>query len=149
MARNISKTLLGSRWVQTVHDWRIDDKLKVNTADDNDEHGAIGDGRARLKQDRYPLRTAAQWLGPATETWVESVRRVTVELNSANDNPLIDHRTEEIIHCGNFQGLAITVAMDQVRNKKFSSHTMSRIDRRYIDDTGNHKCIFFIIIVDI
>jgi hypothetical protein len=124
VAHNIRTTLSGSRWVQAVHDWRIDDKLKVGTADDND--GDIDNGRARLKQDRYPLRTAAQWLGPAAETWVESVRRVTVELNSANDNPLIDHRTEEIIHCGNFQGLATTVAMDQVINKSSPVIQLSR-----------------------
>ena len=58
-----------------------------------------------LKQDRYGLRTAAQWLGPTLDTWASAVHRVTVELNSANDNPLIDHRTREIIHGGNFQGL--------------------------------------------
>ena len=110
--------LSGSRWIQSIHDWRIDDKLMIDA--DCSEDSGIGEGRARLKQDRYPLRTAAQWLGPATETWLESVRRVTVELNSANDNPLIDHRTKEILHCGNFQGLASTIAMDQVHPHSFA-----------------------------
>ena len=108
--------LAGSHWVQKIHDWRIDDKLPLKA--DGKVSEDVGEGRARLKQDRYALRTAAQWLGPATETWAESVRRVSVELNSANDNPLIDHRTQEVVHCGNFQGIAITVAMDQVTDEK-------------------------------
>ena len=68
-----------------------------------------------LKQDRYALRTATQWLAPVLETLQESVRRVSIELNSANDNPLIDHEAGEILHGGNFQGTSVTVAMDQAR----------------------------------
>lgn len=106
VAANVRSLLSGSSLVQTKADWRLEGKTIGTGADE---------GRARLKQDRYALRTAAQWLGPAVETWVESVRRVTVELNSANDNPLIDDQQDEILHCGNFQGIATTVAMDQVR----------------------------------
>ena len=63
------------------------------------------DEEGLLKQDRYGLRTAPQWLGPTVEVLRESTRRVTVELNSSNDNPLVDHRNDEIMHCGNFQGI--------------------------------------------
>ena len=130
MASNIRSLVSDSRWIQSTQDWKLDEKLPSSSSTASlsallggpalkeTPTGAIdvsGEGRARLKQDRYPIRTAAQWLGPVVETWVESVRRVTVELNSANDNPLIDHRNEEVVHCGNFQGIAITVAMDQVR----------------------------------
>ncbi|KAI0209775.1 Phenylalanine aminomutase (L-beta-phenylalanine forming), partial [Lamellibrachia satsuma] len=69
----------------------------------------------RLMQDRYCLRSAPQWLAPVAETMQESVRRITTETNSANDNPLIDHANDAIIHCGNFQGISSTVAMDQAR----------------------------------
>src|SRR6218665_2390914 len=68
-----------------------------------------------LKQDRYPLRTSPQWLGPTTEILLASIRRVTIELNSSNDNPIIDHRRDEILHGGNFQGISTTIAMDQTR----------------------------------
>ncbi|KAI0222402.1 Phenylalanine aminomutase (L-beta-phenylalanine forming), partial [Lamellibrachia satsuma] len=69
----------------------------------------------RLKQDRYCLRSAPQWLAPVVETMQESVRRITTETNSANDNPLIDHANDAIVHCANFQGVSSTVAMDQAR----------------------------------
>ena len=73
------------------------------------------DKAGTLKQDRYALRSSPQWLAPVVETLQESIRRVTIELNSANDNPIIDHRKDEILHGANFQGTSITVAMDQAR----------------------------------
>ena len=69
----------------------------------------------RLKQDRYCLRSAPQWLAPVVETMQESARRITTETNSANDNPLIDHANDAILHCANFQGISSTVAMDHAR----------------------------------
>ncbi|KAK2171445.1 hypothetical protein NP493_1065g01026 [Ridgeia piscesae] len=45
----------------------------------------------------------------------ESTRRIETEVNSANDNPLIDHVNDAVIHCANFQGVSNTVAMDQAR----------------------------------
>ena len=40
-----------------------------------------------LKQDRYPLRTSPQWLGPTTEILWASIPQVTIELNSSKDKP--------------------------------------------------------------
>jgi len=78
-----------------------------------------GDGSemSSLRQDRYSIRTAPQWLGPVLEDLVLAHKQVTDELNSATDNPLIDtfgdkHRT---IHGGNFQARAITSAMEKIR----------------------------------
>ena len=68
-----------------------------------------------LRQDRYGLRTSPQWLGPVLETAMESMRRINIELNSANDNPIVDFQDDEILHGGNFQGTSTTVAMDQFR----------------------------------
>lgn len=68
-----------------------------------------------LKQDRYALRTAAQWLGPVAETLQTTMQRILVDLNSTNDNPIIDHHNDQVLHGGNFQGTALAVAMDQTR----------------------------------
>ena len=58
-----------------------------------------------LKQDRYSLRTAAHWLGPALQTIYNAVLTITTDLNSVLDNPLFDHLNQEVINCGNFQVL--------------------------------------------
>jgi phenylalanine ammonia-lyase len=80
------------------------------------QHGD-GSEKSSLRQDRYSLRTAPQWIGPVFEDLVLAHQQVTDELNSVTDNPLIDctrekHRT---IHGGNFQARSITSAMEKVR----------------------------------
>ena len=68
-----------------------------------------------LRQDRYSIRTASQWLGPMLEDFGLAHRQVTTELNSATDNPLIDTKNHRTVHGGNFQAQSITSAMEKVR----------------------------------
>ena len=56
-----------------------------------------------LRQDRYALRTSPQWLGPVVETVSRLQQVLTIELNSANDNPIVDPKTNLVLHGGNFQ----------------------------------------------
>ena len=74
VAANIRAILKGSRMVKA--------QLEVERSDD---------GNA-LKQDRYSIRSIPQWLGPVLEITAAADKRTRVEINSANDNPLIDHR---------------------------------------------------------
>ncbi|KIK22354.1 hypothetical protein PISMIDRAFT_102672 [Pisolithus microcarpus 441] len=73
-----------------------------------------------LRQDRYSLRTAPQWLGPQFEELKRAKDTIRVEVNSTTDNPLVEPPKTEgaegrIHHAGNFQALAMTVAMDHLR----------------------------------
>ncbi|KAI4268240.1 MAG: hypothetical protein L6R35_006782, partial [Caloplaca aegaea] len=68
-----------------------------------------------LRQDRYSIRTASQWLGPALEDLLLAHQQVQVELNSVTDKPIIDMTTGQMLHGGNFQAKAITSAMEKVR----------------------------------
>lgn len=64
-------------------------------------------------QDRYPLRTASQWIGPQLEDLALAVKQIQVELNSTTDNPLVDVEGDVIHNGGNFQAASLTSAMDK------------------------------------
>jgi phenylalanine ammonia-lyase len=76
---------------------------------------SIEDDKGTLRQDRYPLRTAPQFLGPQIEDILSSLTTVTMECNSTTDNPLIDGETGQVHHGGNFQAMAITNSMEKTR----------------------------------
>ncbi|MFO0597178.1 MAG: aromatic amino acid ammonia-lyase [Myxococcaceae bacterium] len=67
-------------------------------------------------QDRYSIRCAPHVIGVVEDTlpWVRSL--VENELNSANDNPLIDPDTGRVMHGGHFYGGHVAVAMDTLKN---------------------------------
>lgn len=70
---------------------------------------------AGLVQDRYSIRTAAQWIGPQLEDLALADRQIDVELNSTTDNPLVDSSASRF-HCGgNFQATTVTSAMEKTR----------------------------------
>lgn len=66
-------------------------------------------------QDRYSLRCAPHIIGvlvdsfPWLRTFIES------ELNSANDNPIIDAEGKHVLHGGHFYGGHIAMAMDAMK----------------------------------
>ncbi|KAL8698794.1 MAG: hypothetical protein Q9224_001687 [Gallowayella concinna] len=76
-----------------------------------------GSNVSSLRQDRYSLRTASQWLGPALEDLSLAHSQIVMELNSATDNPLIDAGVSppRLLHGGNFQAKAITSAVEKIR----------------------------------
>jgi phenylalanine ammonia-lyase len=68
-----------------------------------------------LEQDRYSLRCLPQFLGPIVEGLSSIARQLTVEINSATDNPLIDTQSGTYYYCGNFLGQYVGMGMDQLR----------------------------------
>lgn len=69
-----------------------------------------------LPQDRYPLRTSPQWLGPQVEDLLLAHSQIAIELNSTSDNPLTDPASGSIFNGGNFQATSITSAMEKTRS---------------------------------
>lgn len=69
-----------------------------------------------LYQDRYALRTAAQWIAPCLEDLNLAAKQLEVELNSTTDNPLIDVQDQRIHHGGNFQAASVTLSTEKTRS---------------------------------
>lgn len=78
-------------------------------------HRSDGSEETSLRQDRYSIRTASQWLGPVLEDLLLAHQQVLIEINSVTDNPLVDAQQNRMLHGGNFQAKAITSAMEKVR----------------------------------
>jgi histidine ammonia-lyase len=66
-------------------------------------------------QEYYSLRCIPQILGPVYDTLQEVKRVLEDEVNSANDNPVIDHEKEMVYHGGNFHGDYVALAMDKLK----------------------------------
>lgn len=71
--------------------------------------------REGLFQDRYALRGASQWLGPSLEDLELSIKQLTQELNSTQDNPVIDTQSGEMYFCANFQAASVSLATEKMR----------------------------------
>lgn len=66
-------------------------------------------------QEYYSLRCVPQILGPVLDT-INNVGEVLEnEINSANDNPIIDAKNKHVYHGGNFHGDYISLEMDKLK----------------------------------
>jgi histidine ammonia-lyase len=66
-------------------------------------------------QDRYSLRCAPHIIGVLEDSLPWLRQFIENELNSANDNPIIDAEDEHILHGGHFYGGHIAFAMDSLK----------------------------------
>jgi histidine ammonia-lyase len=66
-------------------------------------------------QDPYSFRCSPQVLGAAIEAIARVTGVVSAELGAVTDNPLIFPKENEIISGGNFHGMPLAIAMDELR----------------------------------
>lgn len=66
-------------------------------------------------QEYYSLRCVPQILGPVLDT-LNTVETILVEeINSANDNPIVDVENKHVYHGGNFHGDYVSLEMDKLK----------------------------------
>jgi histidine ammonia-lyase len=66
-------------------------------------------------QEYYSLRCVTQVLGPIYDTVRQAEKVLVDEMNSVNDNPVVDHLNNNIFHGGNFHGDYVALEMDKMR----------------------------------
>ena len=73
---------------------------------------ALGAGKV---QDPYSVRCSPQVVGVLVEVLEQAAATVQIELNGANDNPILCAETDDVLHGGNFYGGHITHAADSLK----------------------------------
>lgn len=87
-------------------------------------------------QEYYSLRCVTQVLGPVLDT-IDNAEHVLVnELNSVNDNPVIDHHNGNVFHGGNFHGDYVSLEMDKL---KIAITKLSMLSERQLNYLLNDK----------
>ena len=92
--------------------WKYEDFLK-NQIEKLDGKGFVA--QTNKIQDRYSIRCAPQITGVYRDTLRFARELITEELNSANDNPLVDIDAGRLYNTGNFYGGHICAACDYMR----------------------------------
>jgi histidine ammonia-lyase len=87
-------------------------------------------------QEYYSLRCVTQVLGPVYDTIEHAERILVEELNSVNDNPVIDHKNKNIFHGGNFHGDYVALEMDKL---KIAITKLSMLAERQLNYLLNDK----------
>jgi histidine ammonia-lyase len=87
-------------------------------------------------QEYYSLRCVTQVLGPIYDAICQAEKVITDELNSVNDNPVIDHENQNIFHGGNFHGDYVAQEMDKL---KIAITKLSMLSERQLNYLLNEK----------
>src|SRR5690606_40885968 len=72
----------------------------------------ISDVNHKPVQDYYSIRSIPQGFGPFEENLQRASLLIEQEMNSVNDNPIVDAKQQHIHHSANFMGYYITDASD-------------------------------------
>ncbi len=87
-------------------------------------------------QEYYSLRCVSQVLGPVYDTILNAENTILNELNSVNDNPVIDHVNQDVYHGGNFHGDYVSLEMDKL---KIAITKLSMLSERQLNYLLNDK----------
>lgn len=87
-------------------------------------------------QEYYSLRCVTQVLGPIYDTILQAEEVLVNEINSVNDNPIVDAASQNIYHGGNFHGDYVSFEMDKL---KIAITKLSMLSERQLNYILNDK----------
>jgi histidine ammonia-lyase len=102
VARAMQRLIKGSKLVRKRADYMYNGKI----------NGEVFQDRV---QEYYSLRCVPQVLGPVYETIMNTEQILIDEVNSVNDNPVVDMYNKNIYHGGNFHGDYVSFEMDKLK----------------------------------
>lgn len=116
-ALNGTKLHLGQQKIaKKMRDYLFDSQLIRKRADHLYTHFEEQEKVFKEKvQEYYSLRCVPQILGPVLDTLEYTEKVLENEINSANDNPIIDVENHHVYHGGNFHGDYVSLEMDKLK----------------------------------
>ncbi|HTA63071.1 MAG TPA: aromatic amino acid ammonia-lyase [Bacteroidia bacterium] len=87
-------------------------------------------------QEYYSIRCVPQILGPIYDTIAFAEEIIIDEINSANDNPIVDYKNKNVFHGGNFHGDYPAIEMDKL---KIAITKLSMLSERQLNFLMNDK----------
>ena len=134
---NTSKKHVGQIEVARLMREHLSDSTLTRNRDEHLYSGTNNETVFKEKvQEYYSLRCVPQILGPVYDTVVNVEKVLIDEVNSANDNPIINIEKEQVYHGGNFHGDYISLEMDKL---KIVVTKLSMLAERQLNYLLNHK----------
>ncbi len=125
IARTIRKILKGSKLIKKRADHLY-----------NNNHDSKSNVFKEKVQEYYSVRCIPQILGPVIDTIDYAEMVITNEVNSVNDNPVIDIESNDVFHGGNFHGDYVSLEMDKL---KIAITKLSMLSERQLNFLLNDK----------
>ena len=134
---NQTKHHSGQRFIaEKMRNW-VKGSQRIRKRSDNQYQPAVEKGVFVTKvQEYYSLRCIPQVLGPIWDTWEHAEKVLVSELNSVNDNPIIDRKSHHVFHGGNFHGDYVSLEMDKL---KIAITRLSMLSERQLNFLLNDK----------
>ena len=136
---NLTKKHAGQRKIAAMMREHIKDSGLTRKRAHHLYNGSNGNGVTIFEekvQEYYSLRCVPQILGPVLDT-LNNVEKILIEeVNSANDNPIVNVEKKHVYHGGNFHGDYVSLEMDKL---KIVVAKMSMLAERQLNYLLNSK----------
>lgn len=134
---NHSKKHKGQQIIAKLMRDALKDSELIKSREDHLYNGNIESEIFKDKvQEYYSLRCVPQILGPILDTMNVVEKILIEEVNSANDNPIVDVEKRHVYHGGNFHGDYISLEMDKL---KIVVTKLTMLAERQLNYLLNHK----------